>query len=90
MPAKNKTGEARPTCLIARPKDALLQFSTYAHTIVSHRMDLEKELPLDSPDIVPMDSEMLLSIAMLIEKINDRSKTVNDEHILTCVPNMTV
>ena len=87
---KNKPTEERPPCLIARPNDTLLQFATYAHTIVTPRMDLEKELPSSPQDLVPTDAEMLLSIAMLIEKINDCSKTIDDEHILTCALYMTL
>ena len=76
--------------MVAKPKDTLLRFATYAHTLEPPRMDVEKELPIEALDIAPADAEMLLSIAKLIEEINDCSKAVSGEHILTCVPKMAV
>ena len=43
-----------------------------------------------STDLAPTGAEMLLSIAKLIEQINERSKALNDENILACVPDMAV
>ena len=77
-------------CLIAKPKDTAIQFSTYAHTAVVPRMGDERGLPSVSIDLVLTGAEMLISIAKPIEKINERSKATNGENIMACVPNMAV
>ena len=46
-------------------------------------MNVEKELE-DQPDLVPSDSEMLLSMAKLIAKINLCSSEPKDENFLAC------
>ena len=71
-------------CVISKPKETLMQFALCAQKVVRPRMNIEKEL-LGQPDLIPSDSEMLLSIARLITKINLRSNETRDDNFLSCV-----
>lgn len=62
-------------------REAFLQFPAYAHTSATPRMDVGSDLLGDSSDIGPAESAMLRSIAKLIGKINERSKTMNAENV---------
>ena len=67
--------------IISKPNVTLAQFALSAHTLVRPRMSAEKE-PNDHPDLTQTDSEMPLSIAMHVTKINLRIADVEDGNIL--------
>ena len=71
-------------CVIGKPKETLLQFAVSATQLVRHRMNVEKELA-GKPDLIPTDSEMLISIEKLVTKINLCSTDMSDDNVLECV-----
>ena len=86
--AKKNKGPADPndhiTQVIGKPKETLLQFALSALKLVRPRMNVEKDLE-GQPDLIPTDSEMLLSIAKLITKINLCATDSNPDNFLDCV-----
>ena len=86
--AKKPKGPANPNihtpCVIGKPKETLLQFALSAQKLVRPRMNVEKDLE-GQPDLIPTDSEMLLSLGKLITKINLCATDSKPDNFLACV-----
>ena len=68
---------------IGKPKETLIQFALSAQRLVTPRMNVEKDIG-NQPDLIPTDSEMLLSIAKLVTKLNLCSLDMSDDNVLAC------
>ena len=82
--AKHPQDTQQPEKLVVgKPKETLLQFALSAQRLVTPRMNVEKDLA-NQPDLIPTDSEMLLSIAKLVTKLNLCAVDMTDENVLAC------